>query len=299
MSDQKAPDAKTLREEVNALFGVRWDTLIEWTVISWLSIWFWSSWANPSIFGNFFGSTDGPLSGIENFLRSLDVVPPSWLTETINWLLDPSREWLSTALVVLAGIACVTAVRSYRLSGLRTLALLSAAIVCEIQGSFWPVAWILILAAIPATFAWGIGFVDSHRTKSKFTEHEYYFDRGIVSDYITRIVLLFLSPVFAPLLLAGQMVVSFRTNLPYDPAGELNKEVIDALKTRGGKQADELDGLTSMAATAAIHLAGNPSREARQIASSYRFQLKQRREAEECRAAAERKWREGQILRGV
>lgn len=299
MSDEKAPDAKTLREEVNALFGVRWDTFIEWTVISWLSIWFWFSRADPAVSGDFFGWTDGPLSGIENFLGSLDVVPPSWLTETINWLLDPSRAWLSTALVVLAGIACVTAVRSYRLSGLRTLALLSAAVVCEIQASFWPVAWILILAAIPAAVAWGIGFVDSHRAKSEFTEHEYYFDRGIVRDYITRIVLLFLSPVFAPLLLAGQLVVSFRTNLPYDPAGELNKEVLNALKTRGERQADELDALTSTAATAAIHLAGNPSREARQIVAAYRFQLKQRREAEERRAAAERRRRQEESLRGM
>ncbi|PRB59015.1 hypothetical protein [Microbacterium sp. MYb45] len=299
MSDQKHPDAKTLREEVNALFGVRWDTLVEWTVISWLSIWFWSSRADPSISGNFFGWTDGPVTGIENFLRSLDITPPSWLTATIDWLLDPSREWLSTTLVVVAVVACVTAVRSYGLSGLRTLALLSTAVVCEIQGSFWPVVWILLAAAIPAAFAWGIGFVDSRREESKFSEYEYYFGRGIVSDYITRIVLLFLSPAFAPFLLAGQLVVSFRTNLPYEPAEELNKEVVNALKTRGDGQADELDALTSTAASAAIHLAGNTSRDARQIASAYRFQLKSRREAEEARARAERKRRDGWPDRGV
>jgi len=34
MSEQSAPQAKTIREEVNALFGVRWDTLMEWVVIS-------------------------------------------------------------------------------------------------------------------------------------------------------------------------------------------------------------------------------------------------------------------------
>lgn len=299
MSDQKHPEAKTLREEVNALFGVRWDTLVEWAVISWLSIWFWSSRVDSSTAGNFVVWTDGPLTGIESFLVSLDITPPSWLTATTDWLLDPSREGLSITLVVVAVVACVTAVRSYRLSGLRTLALLSTAVVCEIQGSFWPVVWILSAAAIPAAFAWGIGFVDRHREESKFNEYEYYFDRGIVSDYITRIVLLLISPVFAPFLLAGQLVVSFRTNLPYEPAEELNKEVLNVLKTRGDGQADELDALTSTAASAAIHLAGNASRDARQIASAYRFRLKNRREAEEARARAEWKGRDGWPHRGV
>lgn len=174
----------------------------------------------------------------------------------------------------------MTAVRSYGLSGLRTLALLSVAAVYEIQASFWPVVWVLLLAPIPAAFAWGIAVVDSHRQKSTFSDHQYYFADGILRTYFTRIVLLFLSPVFAPFLLVGQLVVSFRTDLPYSPAEELNREVIAALKTRGHNRIDDLDALTGTAAVAAIQLAGNASREARAIAGTYHLKVKQRREAE-------------------
>lgn len=280
MSDQKAPDAKTMREEINALFGVRWDTLVEWVVITWLSIWLWTSGLQESRSGSSAGWTDGPLTAVENFLRSLDIVPPSWLTGTTDWLVDSSPEWLSSVLVVIAVVSCVTAVRGHRLSGLRTLALLATALVCEVHGNLRPVAWVLLLAAIPAAVAWSIAFADDRRKNSKFSEDEYYFGQGIISVYITRIILLFLAPLFAPLLLAGQLVVSFRTNVPHEAAEELNKEVIYALKTRGAGRAGDLDALTEVAASAAIQLAGNPSREARLIAGAYRFKLQQRREAE-------------------
>lgn len=280
MSDQLAPDAKTIREEINELFGLRWDTLVEWVVIAWLSVWFWTSQRQESREGRSFGWTEGPLTAVEDFLHSLNIVPPSWLSGTTDWLAHSSPEWLSTVLVVVAVVSCVTAVRSYRLSGQRTLALLATALVCEVQGAFWPVLWVLLLAAIPAAVAWSIAFTDGRRKDSKFSENEYYFGPGIVTAYVTRIVLLFLVPIFAPILLAGQLVVSFRTNSRYDPANELNKEVIDALKTRGTGRADDLDALTEVAAAAAIQLAGNPSPEARQIAGEYRFRLQQRRKAE-------------------
>lgn len=280
MSDQKAPDAKTIREEINALFGVRWDTLVEWVVIAWLSIWFWTSQREESRDGRSFGWTEGPLTAVEDFLHSLDIVPPSWLSRTTNWLVHSSPEWLSTVLIVVAVVSCVTAVRSYRLSGQRTLALLATAFVCEVEGDFWPVLWVLLLAAIPAAVAWSIAFTDGRRKDSKFSENEYYSGPGIINAYLTRIVLLFMAPIFAPILLAGQLVVSFRTNLRYEPAKELNKEVIDALKTRGTGRADDLDALTEVAAAAVIQLAGNPSLEARQIAGEYRVRLQQRRKAE-------------------
>ena len=41
---------------------------------------------------------------------------------------------------------------------------------------------------------------------------------------------MFLAPIIAPLLLANQLIISFRTNLPNEPAVELAMEVIAALK---------------------------------------------------------------------
>ncbi|MBN9141691.1 MAG: hypothetical protein J0H23_12780 [Micrococcales bacterium] len=288
MSEQSAPQAKTIREEVNALFGVRWDTLMEWVVISWLSLWFWSSFRIERNLLVWDG--DGPLTGTESFLRSVDIAPPTWVSQAVDWILDPSRGWLSAALVVLAVVSCVTAVRSYRLSGLRTLALLSVAVVCEIAGSLWPVVWVLSLAAIPAAIAWGISFVNDVRKKSGYDEYTYYYGNAILSNYFARIVLLFFAPVLAPALLAGQLVVSFRTELPRDAAAEISREVRHTLEARGFQRIDELDALTVMAASAAIQLAGNDSREAREILGGYQFELVQRREAEALHARSRKQW---------
>lgn len=285
MSDEKAPDAKTMREEINALFGVRWDTFVEWVVIAWLSIWFWTSRPKEHRTGSFLEWTNGPLAAVEKFLRSLDIGPPAWLTGTADWLIDAPRERLSTVLVVIAVVSCVTAVRNYRYSGLRTLALLAVALVCEVQGSFWPVLWVLLLAAIPAAWAWTLAFADGRRKVSQFSEDEYYFGERIVLIYFRRIVLLFLVPLFAPILLAGQLVVSFRTNVPYNAVKELNHEVIDALESHGTDRAEDLDALTGAAASAALQLAGNRSREAHLIAEAYRSTLKRRREAEQVMVA--------------
>jgi hypothetical protein len=269
VSSQSTFVTKSLREEINELFGVRWDSVIEWAVISWLSVWFWTTYAGPSSEG----WKSGPLRGIEDFLRSLDVEPPAWLLATLAWFSDSARQTLLPAFVIIAAVACVTSVRGYHLSGLRTLALVALAIACEINASLYPVAWVLALAAIPASIAMVLGLTaDRFRRRSG----RYYLSDRIVANYSTRIVMLFLSPVLAPGLLALQLVASFRTDLPYSPAEELATEVALKLEDKwpapdGERGADEL---TQVAAAASIHLAGNTSAEARNVASRYLHHLR-------------------------
>ncbi|MFF7291059.1 hypothetical protein ACFY9N_00865 [Microbacterium sp. NPDC008134] len=275
MSDLKHPDATTIRAEVNALFGIRWDTLVEWVVISWLSIWFWTSpiWnmtEPPSWAG-------GPLSGLEDFFGSLGMAPPEWLSGSIVWVVDPARAWLAAPLLVISVVTCVSAVRSRSFSGLRTVALVSAAIACEIEGSLAPVAWILMLAAVPAAYACALAFIRGHRRDPEDEPRHYYFWPSIVTDYLTDILFLFIAPVFAPLLLAAQLVISFRSKALFDPAEELAREVLHAYDPRTGSSAEAHDELTALAANASIALAGNPAPEARRIAASLYYRLRKRR----------------------
>jgi len=282
MSNQHSLDASSLRDEINALFGVRWDTLVEWSVISWLSIWFWTtmteSWVSTPL--------RGPLTGINEFLETLDVAPPGWYLDTVGWLTDPTRNWLTMPLIVIAVIAGVTAVRSHRLSGLRTLALVSVAVAAEIEGSIQPVAWVLLLSALPAGIAFSIGLTKQRRNTSD--SYQYYFPQRIMVDFVSRIGFLFLAPILAPLLLASQLVISFRTNLPYEPAVELNAEVVSVIKKGGSESAADSDMLAALAATAAIQLAGNPSSEARRIVSDLGYELRTRRKAVEDEARLRR-----------
>lgn len=286
MSDSNTLEAKTLRDEVIALFGLRWDTLVEWVIISWLSLWFWTSVVGVE--NGRFGWSYGPLTGIQKLLESLDLDAPSWFAGTLAWLLAPGHSWLSTAFVVIAIAASVTAVRSYRLSGLRTIALASAAVVCEIVGSFWPVAWILLYAAIPAAIACILALVDGFRNESKFTPDEFYSWEIATANYVTKVVMLFLAPVLAPMLLAAQLVVSFRTSLPYDPIEELNQKSIAILEAPRSDDKSRLEELAKESASVSLQLAGNQSSTARRIATRYLYRLSQRQQAESQRARAER-----------
>lgn len=273
MSDPKIADVATIRGEVEKLFGIRWDTLLQWTVISWLSIWWWTTRTaiDP------IGWNGGPLTAVENFLISLDVIPPAWFSDALDWLLAPSRRWLAGVLVAVAVVTCVAAVRSPTLSGLRTVALLCTGTVCEMERSFVPVSWILGWALVPAVIASAIAHFDGHRDRGWSTQYEYYSIGQIFQAYIARILFLFIVPVLAPLLLLMQLAAGFRTSVPYEPAQELNVEVMRAIEHLGDNRSSKLDPLTEMSARAAIYLAGNPSDDAHQIASDFRFAMKERR----------------------
>ena len=291
MSESSAGFAKSLREEINALLGIRWDSLVEWVVIAWLSAWTWAAifsdqgplpgWGPSS------GEGHGPLTGIGLFLENLDASSPGWFSAVMGWLHDPAHNWVYYVFLLTAVTTSVTAARNSRHTGLRVLALLSTAIACEMNGSLWPVAWVLLLAAVPALWACGIDWVG--RKSDEGDGDRYYFAPGILMRFLTRIAFLFLLPLAAPFLLLGQLVVSFRTDLPYSPAKEISNEVITVLTARGADGPSALDPLTEAASSAAISLAGNQSREAREVLISYHFALKRRREAEGARKRREAK----------
>lgn len=289
MADTAAQFTKTIREEIGALFGVRWDSFLEWIIIAWLSAWFWlqpvaALAQNESPLKSLASDAEGnsgPVSGIGRFIHFVDMPIPDWLSEFVDWLHDPLNNWICIATTVLAVAACVTAVRSYRHTGLRVIALTSTAIACEVNGDLAPVTWILLLSAIPATWACSLDWIDQRRAKSKFSEDSYYFAQGILIKFISRIIFLFAQIPAAPALIIVQLVVSFRTDLSYSPAVELNREIMKVLKTQSERDKARLDALTQRASSAVDSLTGNQSRDAQEILRDYHHALKLRRETME------------------
>lgn len=275
----------TLRAEVTALFGIRWDSFVEWTVITWLSAWFWA----PAFTGGFSevsplerlaedGRFVGPVSGIESFLEGIGVGSPAWFTGFLTWLHAPDHSWIYWVALLVSVLTCVTSARSYKHTGLRVLALLSAAVACEVHGDLWPVLWVLVIAGVPALLACSLDWIDQRREKSRYGEHQYYFAEGILIKFLTGIVFLFLKIPVAPIVILAQLVVSFRTEIPRYAGDEITQEVGRSLEAASAEGAAGVDELTQAASSAALSLAGNQSTEARKILGQYAYLLRARRE---------------------
>ena len=276
----------TLRTEMTALFGIRWDSFVEWAVTVWLSVWFWATSFNGGFdtrsplenlaTGHLFV---GPISGISSFLQGLGIAPPTWFADFLIWLHAQGHSWIFWVALGVAVLTCVTSARSYKHTGLRVLALISAAISCEIQGDLWPVLWVVLIASVPALVACSIDWVDQVREKSRYGESQYYFAQGIFIKFLTGIVFLFLKIPVAPIVILGQLVVSFRTEIPRYSAAEITREVARVLETASTTDGSAgVDDLTRAASSAALTLAGNQSPEARVILGHYSYLLRNRRE---------------------
>lgn len=269
--DENSPNSKSIREEVNALFGLRWDTLVEWIVISWLSIWFW-----VAVYDDFeVRWAYGPLSGIERFATAIDVNLPGWFENIYVWILSPENQWFAKVLIFISVVACVAAVRSHRLSGLRTVALVAAAVACEMFGGLMPVLWILLFSAVPAGLGCMISFSYRFRDPDNLDSNVFYYWEHILVSFGTKVVALFFAPVFAPILLAMQLVVSFRTDIPSDPVEELNREASFVLSGSSSDPSTWLESVATKSEEVSLQLVGTQSVTAKRIAYRYLYDLKE------------------------
>ena len=279
---------KSLREEVQHLFGLRWDSFVEWTMIAWLSLWFWTSCLVTS---EFTLPSVGPIEWIAEVLRALAVDPPEWLLAIPGWLTDPQRAWLLHVFVISAVAAATLAVRSYRHTGLRVLALACAALAYEVDASASPIAQILLLAAVPAAVAILISFLPDRREREdRMTS--FFHGAGVSERYIMRVFGLFVAPVVAPFLLLVALVTSYRTEVAYQPSYDLARAAASGLESAGGstKLADA-DALAVVSAIVAAITANSTQLESRWTASTFNYEWKERRAAEAARRRAQR-WRQ-------
>lgn len=276
MAESETPTPKTIREEVSALLGFRWDTLVEWTVIGWLSVWFWSTICNTVEDG----WSHGPFEGIKLFLQSIGVSSPVWFESFYSWMINPEYQWISKILIVISAVCCVAAVRNYRLSGLRTVALFSAAMVCEMRSSFFPIVEVLALAAIPALAGCAISFYEDRKRSIDYSIDSFYSTRFIIRTFITQVVLLYLAPVIAPLFLVLLLVASFQVHPNYDPIEDLSRISFSLLYRPLFSPSHRLLDMAKTAESIAVQLAGNRSRTARSIASQHLSHIEDLQRAE-------------------
>ncbi|WP_022889492.1 hypothetical protein [Agromyces italicus] len=282
--------AKSLREEVQHLFGLRWDSFIEWTLIGWLSLWLWTSWL---VSNSLTLPTVGPIEWIADVLRALDVEPAAWLLGIPAWLTAPDRAWLLQIFVIAAAAAATLAARSYRHSGLRVLSLACAVLAYEVDASASPVLQIMLFSAIPLVVALLVSFLPDQREWDDHTS-PFYHREGMFWKYVTRVLALFFAPAFAPVLLFAALVTSYRTEPLYEPASDLAFTAASELDAHGAEQKlADADALAVVSALVAAITAGSTHRESRRAASTFNYRWKQRREARAARERDERRRRFG------
>lgn len=274
MNAEVTDRSKAIREEVRHLFGISWDRFIEWTIIVWLSAWIWTAWtvSEAVVF-----PASGPIEWIADVIGAFGGTAPDWLLGIPEWLTDPKRAMLLPIAVMVAAVVATFALRSYALTGLRVLALVAAVVAVEIEGSMWPLAWIVLVAAVPCVIAIVIGFLpDRHDALGDESRWEsFYYPAGAVERFALRVVGLFLVPVVVPIFLIPALVVNYRIDREYRPAEELARRAAASLSTsRGG--AEESDGLAAVGAVVAAITAGSSSRTSAVVASSFNYQLRER-----------------------
>lgn len=274
--------ANSIRQDFKALFGFRWDALVEWILISWLSLWLWMSmFRNKDLKGTY-----GPLDGLRGFLEDLGFASHNWLDQTISWASDPEHVWFSRWLVAVAVVAAVTTVRSYRLTGLRIVALFSVALAVQMQQSFWPIFWTLFWAAIPTGLALLKGFRDDHSQSGVKDREPYFSVRSVLYDFCAKIVLLFVMPLIAPLIVVAILIYSFEKHPPYNPIEELNSRATSVLYPTMIMTTDEsadaaLEEAAKSAEMVSIQLAESKSYAAQRLANRYLDILKTLRKAKD------------------
>ncbi|QJU52685.1 hypothetical protein SCB71_04885 [Herbiconiux sp. KACC 21604] len=294
VDDEVVAKAHSWREEVDQLFGLRWDTLVEWVVITWVSVWLYSSWvAHPDAAF----PSEGPIEWTAGLFRALSIDPPGWLTGVTPWLTDASRSWLLGLSVVLSAVFVTLSVKRRNRVGLRFLALVMLVIALEIGDSIWPVFLILALAAVPAICAAVAGVVENLRADDRRDDlHDGFFLPSIVlRQYVEGVLLLFAMPVLAPFILLYRLVTSYRVELPYDPSAELARLVAEELE-EGSRSVQKTDALLAVSALAAIQTAGSSPRSSRDIASMLHHRVRDRRELRQ-RLERDRRDREWDALR--
>lgn len=276
MSNEVPNTAKAWREEVDHLFGISWDRFIEWVLIGWLSAWIWTAWI---VSNAFIVPRSGPITWIADVIRSFGGEPAAWLVAIPTWLMDPARAALLPITVVLSAVAATLSLRSHKLTGLRVLALAAACVAVEVEGSMWPLLWIVLIAAIPAAAAFVAGLLPTERDHDE-REWAFFYSKGTVEMFLARVVGLFVMPVVAPLVLLAALLFSYRLEREYRPADALGTVTARELNraSNEGKTVATSDPLLTVAAIVAAITSTSELPNSRAVAATFDFHVRHRRE---------------------
>lgn len=257
--------AATWREEVRQLFGLRWDTLVDWTVRVWLATWFWTAQVGRDSFAY---PSSGPISWLIDVLRGVPIDPPGWLIAIPSWLASSEHAWSSVSLAGLSAAFATLASSDYRRAGLRFLAFVAMLMALEARGDPWPLLWAALLAAAPAALALIFSGFPSLNIRSG---NESYYDASrIVAQLRANVIGLYAAPVGAPLYLVYLLVAAYRTELDRDPRAESVQRVAAELQENPKRLADA-DALTVLTALGAILTSQGDARSSRSVMWTLKF----------------------------
>ncbi|WDH78808.1 hypothetical protein PTQ19_15065 [Microbacterium esteraromaticum] len=274
--NEAAVASKAWREEVHHLLGLSWDRFVEWMVIAWLAAWLWTAWvvSNAMILPE-----SGPITWFADVIKAFGGEPAAWLVAIPEWLTDPNRAPLLPICVIASAVLSTLSLRSFRLTGLRVLALLSAAIAVEIHGTMLPLVWIALAAAVP--FAVSVLLSVLPRDDADMgdeREWSFFYAKGSMYMFGFRVLALYLMPVAAPILLAIALVFSYRIEREYSPSESLGRESARALAaaSKKGETVATCDPLVTSSAIVAALTAATPTVTGQRVAASFDHQLRSR-----------------------
>lgn len=269
MSNEIPHTAKAWREEIDHLFGINWDHFIEWLLIAWLSAWIWTAWI---VSNAFIVPRSGPITWIADVIREFGGTPAAWLVAIPEWLTDPTRAALLPISVVASAAFATLSVRSYKLTGLRVLALAMAAIAVEIHGSVLPLLWIALIAAVPCVISVLASFIpqDDDDLRDE-REWSFFYAKGSLQLYATRVLALYVMPIAAPIVLVFVLVFSYRIERQYQPSEALGKVAAReiAKQSRSDKTLAEADPLVISSALVAAVTSALPTTHSQRVAASF------------------------------
>lgn len=274
----EATDTSTaLREEVRHLLGLSWDRFLEWTIITWLSAWIWTAW---SVSNAVVVPDSGPIAWIADVITAFGGKPPTWLSDIPVWLTDTHRAALLPICVVASAILVTLSLRSYRLTGLRVLALGSAAVAVEIDGSVLPLLWIVAVAAVPCAASIVASFLPGDNDGLlDDREWGFFHIRSSIVLFVLRVVGLYLMPLVAPGVLAAALVFSYRVESRYQPAQSLGRASAGELAAASSEQKTvaESDPLVLMSAIVSAISSTLPEGKDQGVAAAFDSELRKRR----------------------
>lgn len=218
---------------ISTAFGVGWERIAQWTVIGFVSAWFWTN-SVEHIAAMFHPAQSSPpltapIAWLIELLDGLGVTHAQWLEGIQAWTTSLQGSWPEGVLVIFAAACATTIARSRIGAGLVTVSTLCLVCAVQISGDFAPVLWFAVVAAIPALIA------AATRTWLRTDTPQGGQNTRILP--VTFILLRLVGVVFSPILLTVLAPVIAMINLVFAYSrGDDSENAADVLVTTGVRE---------------------------------------------------------------
>lgn len=238
MAENTIPDAQSESEFLKILsnlFGVRWDSAIQWTIVAFASAWFWlSAFPSMAAHGGYWCS-QGPVDWLVQGLENLGIGVPAWLADTPAWLEQSRHAWVLALLPLIAALCGTCLVKAQRSSGLVILSVIAILLGVQTTMDLWPVAKTVLWALIPVGIALVIAVVQALLPRRDDREPGQYY---LAARVVEKFILAGLAPIWevllAPALALGLVVAMYGVPpIAWQPARDLAKAQLKAIRKSG------------------------------------------------------------------